>query len=334
MDQDKVTCKDLFIESLKALTPGTLLANQFHVDHANKMLYVGPEKNTFDLQNGCYLVGFGKAVLGLGAYVSGQLGSLLNSGILSVPWGTLSIENHKTMIDACQNAGVKLIEGARDNLPDKQSFDAANEIVEMVSNLSATDVVIVLISGGGSALLPLPMEGITLEEKLTVVKLLSRGGASITELNTVRKALSAVKGGKLAQIISPAKTVSLVLSDIIGDPVDFIASGPTVPNTDDPDTALKIILKYDISAHISDNVKEVLKNKVRITEGLPTSQLYIVGNNEKVLNYIHAKTTEVLNIDRFPPFFSLFISDLFFILKDFLSLGDLNSSFLKVNALT
>ena len=88
-----------------------------------------------------------------------------------------------------------------------------------------------LISGGGSALLPLPVEGISLEDKLLTTKLLSRSGATIQQLNTVRKHLSAVKGGNLAVAANGARTVvSLILSDVINDPLDIIASGPTVPN--------------------------------------------------------------------------------------------------------
>jgi hydroxypyruvate reductase len=106
--------------------------------------------------------------------------------------------------------------------------------------------VLSLISGGGSALWPSPAEGITLEEKQEVTQLLLRAGAAIQELNGVRKHLSAIKGGQLARWASPAQVISLIMSDVIGDPLDFIASGPTAPDTTTFADALMTIQKYDI----------------------------------------------------------------------------------------
>ena len=104
-----------------------------------------------------------------------------------------------------------------------------------------------LLSGGGSALWPAPAEGITLEQKQEVTSLLLRAGATILELNAVRKHLSAVKGGQLAAWAAPARVVSLIMSDVIGDPLDFIASGPTAPDTTSFPEALAIIEKYGVA---------------------------------------------------------------------------------------
>src|SRR6185436_13740703 len=114
--------------------------------------------------------------------------------------------------------------------------------------LKPQDIVLCLISGGGSALWPAPAEGITLEEKQEVTSLLLRAGATIRELNAVRKHLSAIKGGQLAEWAAPAKVISLIMSDVIGDPLDFIASGPTAPDTTSFSDALAIIQKYGIKA--------------------------------------------------------------------------------------
>jgi glycerate 2-kinase len=115
-------------------------------------------------------------------------------------------------------------------LPDARGVEAARAVEAMVHGLTADDVVIVLLSGGASALLPAPVSGLTLEDKADVTSRLMRAGADITELNTVRKHLSRLKGGGLARAAAPARVVTLVLSDVVGDDLSTIASGPTVPD--------------------------------------------------------------------------------------------------------
>ena len=119
------------------------------------------------------------------------------------------------------------------------------------AGLSERDTVLCLMSGGGSALWPAPAEGITLGEKQQVTSLLLRAGAGIRELNAVRKHLSAVKGGQLARWAAPAQVVSLIMSDVIGDPLDFIASGPAAPDTTTFADALEIIQKYGVDVPIA-----------------------------------------------------------------------------------
>jgi glycerate 2-kinase len=115
-------------------------------------------------------------------------------------------------------------------LPDARGVDAARAVEAMVGGLAAEDVVLVLLSGGASALLPAPVSGVSLADKVEVTSRLLRAGATITELNTVRKHLSRLKGGGLARAAAPARVVTLVLSDVVGDDLSTIASGPTVPD--------------------------------------------------------------------------------------------------------
>ncbi len=115
-------------------------------------------------------------------------------------------------------------------LPDARGVQAAQAAEAMVRGLTADDIVLVLLSGGASALLPAPVRGLSLEEKSAVTARLMRAGAGITELNTVRKHLSRLKGGGLARAAAPARVVTLVLSDVVGDDLSTIASGPTVPD--------------------------------------------------------------------------------------------------------
>jgi hydroxypyruvate reductase len=131
-------------------------------------------------------------------------------------------------------------------VPDAAGREAAKRIFHMVQGLTEDDLVLCLISGGGSALLALPPEGLTLEDKQAVNKALLKSGATISEMNTVRKHLSAIKGGRLAAAAYPAKVVALMISDVPGDDPSIIASGPTVVDASTNEQAIGIIEKYKI----------------------------------------------------------------------------------------
>jgi hydroxypyruvate reductase len=141
---------------------------------------------------------------------------------------------------------IEVVEAAHP-VPDAAGREAASRILKMVQGLTADDLVLCLISGGGSALLALPAEGLTLEDKQAVNKALLKSGATIGEMNAVRKHLSAIKGGRLAVAAAPAKVVALMISDVPGDDPSIIASGPTVPDASTSADALGIIEKYGIA---------------------------------------------------------------------------------------
>jgi glycerate 2-kinase len=151
---------------------------------------------------------------------------------------------------------LEVVEAAHP-VPDAAGREAAQRIFQMVQGLTQDDLVLCLISGGGSALLALPAEGITLEDKQAVNKALLASGATISEMNTVRKHLSAIKGGRLAKAAYPAKVVALMISDVPGDDPSIIASGPTVPDPSTNEDALAIIEKYKID--VPDAVRRVLE---------------------------------------------------------------------------
>ncbi len=150
---------------------------------------------------------------------------------------------------------LEVIEAAHP-VPDEAGRDAAKRIFELVQGLTEDDLVLCLISGGGSALLALPAEGVTLEDKQAMNKALLASGATISEMNTVRKHLSAIKGGRLAAAAYPAKIVALMISDVPGDDASIIASGPTVPDPSTNEDALGIIEKYGID--VPDNMRRLL----------------------------------------------------------------------------
>lgn len=152
---------------------------------------------------------------------------------------------------------LEVVEAAHP-VPDAAGREAAQRIFELVQGLTADDLVLCLISGGGSALLSMPADGITLEDKQAVNKALLASGATISEMNTVRKHLSAIKGGRLARAAYPAKVVALMISDVPGDDPSIIASGPTVPDPSTKADAIGIVDKYGIK--LADNVRRALED--------------------------------------------------------------------------
>jgi glycerate 2-kinase len=156
----------------------------------------------------------------------------------------------------CQH--IEIVEAAHP-VPDEAGWQAAQRMLGVVSGLSADDVVLCLISGGGSALLPLPLAGITLEDKQQLNRQLLASGATISEMNVVRRHLSAIKGGRLAMACLPARVITLLLSDVPGDQAADIASGPTVPDDSRCQDALDILQRYRIE--VPPHVLQVLQSE-------------------------------------------------------------------------
>ena len=154
----------------------------------------------------------------------------------------------------CQH--IEVVEAAHP-VPDEAGLAAAGRMLEMVKGLSENDLVLCLITGGGSALLSLPAPGISLEQKQALNKALLRSGATISEMNCVRKHLSAIKGGRLALACAPALVVTLLISDVPGDDPGVIASGPTLPDPTTCDDALAVLKKYKIE--VPSNVRKYLE---------------------------------------------------------------------------
>jgi hydroxypyruvate reductase len=151
---------------------------------------------------------------------------------------------------------IEIVEASHP-VPDQAGADAAKRMLELVKGLSADDLVIALISGGGSSLLPLPIAPLTLADKQAVNRALLKSGATITEMNCVRRHLSGIKGGRLAAACAPAKVVTLSISDVPGDAPGDIASGPTVPDPTTCADALAIIAKYGID--VPAGVRDILE---------------------------------------------------------------------------
>ncbi|MFQ6001697.1 MAG: glycerate kinase [Anaerolineae bacterium] len=185
-----------------------------------------------------YAVGAGKASGAMAQALEEILGERLTSGLVNVKYGYLA----PTQRVRLQEAGHPL--------PDEEGLSATGKIVDLLCETDEDDLVICLISGGGSALLTSPQEGISLEEVKGLTEALLRCGATINEINAVRKHISQVKGGRLARLTYPASLITLILSDVVGDPLDMIASGPTVPDSTTYAEAWQVLERYELLEEI------------------------------------------------------------------------------------
>lgn len=182
----------------------------------------------------CIVVGAGKASAAMAAALEAAWPDVDLQGVVVTRYG-----------HAAPTQKIRIVEAAHP-VSDAMSEVASMLMMEQVKNLTADDCVIALISGGGSSLLALPRKGITLADKQAVNKALLKSGATINEMNTVRKQLSDIKGGRLALAARPARVITLIISDVPGDDPQSIASGPTVADSSTPEEALEIIARYGL----------------------------------------------------------------------------------------
>ncbi len=196
------------------------------------------------------VVGFGKAVCPMAKALEDQIGDLITAGLIITKHG--HSEGYRFRDLRVREAGHPV--------PDKDGLAATAELTVLLQSCSSDTLVACLISGGGSALLVSPHDHITMDDKQNITALLLKAGADIFELNTVRKHLSKVKGGRLAELAYPAMVVALILSDVIGDRLDVIASGPTAPDASTYAEALAVIAKYDLFSSAPPAVIKLLQD--------------------------------------------------------------------------
>lgn len=235
------TASDIFKAALEAVDPYRLIQSRcesissaYSKEHCRQL----------------YLISFGKAAFAMTrALIESPVGKLITRGIVITKYG-----------HAPGTLGDNLrIYEAGHPVPDERGLAATEQVIDLLRDADRETLVVCLISGGGSALLVAPQDGITLDEKRQITDVLLKAGASINELNTVRKHISAVKGGRLALLASPAKVVSLILSDVIGDPLGVIASGPTSPDESTFADAEGVVEKYSLKNRIPYHVLNFLK---------------------------------------------------------------------------
>jgi glycerate 2-kinase len=232
MDKIKEDAIVIIKESLKAVLPDIAVVNAL---------------KSKDFSGNIIVVAIGKAAWNMANVAKNILGDKVSKGIVITKYG-----HSKGKIK-----DFEIIEAGHP-IPDENSVKGACKALEMVKSLTNKDNVILLISGGGSALFEKPMGGITIEDIMNITNQLLKCGANIVEINTIRKHLSAVKGGRFGSQCK-AKIYAIVLSDVLGDRLDSIASGPTYPDNSTSEEAIKIIEKYKLN--ISSNVRNVLKKE-------------------------------------------------------------------------
>jgi glycerate 2-kinase len=195
-----------------------------------------------------YVVGGGKASGSMAEALEQILGKYITNGLVNVPQGS----KQKTKI-------IKLHEASHP-VPNEAGVEGTRRMLEIAEQAEKDDLVICLISGGGSSLMPLPRDQISIADKREITNTLLKCGATINEINTVRKHISNFKGGWLAKKAYPATILNLILSDVVGDPLDFIASGPTVPDSTTFDDAIKVLKKYSLWDKTPESIKKILSD--------------------------------------------------------------------------
>jgi glycerate 2-kinase len=253
-------------------------------------LWVGGDSLALDAFERIRVVGMGKASAAMAGPLEEILGDRIDDGVIVVKDG-----------HALPLLRIRVREAGHP-VPDERGVRAAEEMIRLVEGGLPRDLVFCLVSGGGSALSPAPARGITLEEMQEITRLLLGSGATIHELNTVRKHLSRLKGGLLARLAHPATVISLILSDVVGDDLDTIASGPTVPDGGTFRDCLNILDRRGIRALAPGGILAVLEAGARgeipdtPKAGDPlfdSVRNLIVGNNQMAVEAAAAKAREL-----------------------------------------
>ncbi len=234
-------------------------------------LFVGSRRFALAPQGRLYLVALGKASPAMSRAAAQVLGERLYAGVAAVPQ---------------QGAGeppahVRFIPAGHP-LPDEGSLAAGRAVADLLSQTRPEDLLLALVSGGGSAMLELPPPGVSLEDLRRLNSLLLRSGAPIQEINTVRRALSRIKAGGLAHLAAPARSAALILSDVVGNRISAVASGPTVLRAVPPGAARLVLERYDLWDQAPRPVRAFLSGHTRPITRAPRPYNLIVGSNRQV----------------------------------------------------
>lgn len=260
----------VFHAALKAAAPEQAVLR--HVARKGNTLVAAQNRYALKAFRNVYVVGAGKAAARMAQAIERLLGTRVTGGMVNVSRGS--------------KAALRWIEQNECGhpIPDTNGEAGARKIADIASNAGSDDLVICLVSGGASAMLPLAAAPVTLEDKQEITRLLLESGANIHEMNCVRKHISALKGGQLARLAYPATVLTLILSDVVGDDLDVIGSGPTVPDLSTFADARSVLEKYGLSIKVPARVRQRLSSDMPETPK-PNDQVFtkvrnlIVGSN-------------------------------------------------------
>jgi glycerate 2-kinase len=264
--------------AIRSAEPGAAVRS--HVRRSGDILEVDGRRYDLAEYRGVVVIGAGKAAGPMAEAIEGILEDRIVGGVICVKYG---YTGQTTRID---------VEQAGHPIPDERAVRATERMIALLQSAGQSDLIICLISGGGSALMVSPAPGITLADKRRLTNALLRSGATINEMNVVRKHLSQIKGGGLARLATPATVISLILSDVLGDPLDVIASGPTVPDSSTFADAWEIIERYDLTGDlplsIATRLRDGLEGKVSETPKsgdvlFARTQNVVVASNQRAV---------------------------------------------------
>jgi glycerate 2-kinase len=235
--------------ALNAVDPKQMLKSRLLLHDSTLTI----DKLSFNLKKlkNVYVVGGGKASGSMAEAIEQILGERVTGGFVNVPHGSKN-----------RTSRIKLHE-ANHPVPDEAGVEGTRRMLDLAEKAERNDLIICLISGGGSSLMPLTRGNISLSDKREMTQALLKSGATINEVNTVRKHVSDFKGGWLAKKAYPATILNLILSDVVGDPLDFIASGPTVPDSTTFNEAVGVLKKYSLWASTPESIRKLLSKGER-----------------------------------------------------------------------
>lgn len=278
----------IFRAGLQGVEP--IEAVKRYVRREGDLIVVDGERYSLADYRRIVLIGGGKAAAPMARAIEECLDDVALEGLISVKYGHL---------DSLQAVAIRQ---AGHPVPDEQGFLAAREMFSLAESADERTLVFCLLSGGGSALLPFPVAGVSLADKQETTRSLLACGATIHEINAIRKHLSVIKGGGLARAVYPGRLITLILSDVVGDDLDSIASGPCVADNSTFADCLEIIQRYSLEADIPSSVLDYLRMGARgkrpetPKEGDPFFAMVknvIVGNNYNALLFAKTKAEEL-----------------------------------------
>ncbi len=273
---------EIFMAGLRAVDPIYAVKRVLKLE--NSTLEINGRMYDLNLYDRILVLGAGKAGASMSRAVEEVMGDIITFGHVNIKYGHFDKVNKIALHEASHPT------------PDSAGLHGAKIIYDTLRNTNEKDLIIFLLSGGGSALLPLPAGEISLTEKQQATSLLLSCGATIQEINTIRKHISLLKGGQLAEAAYPATIVTLIISDVIGDPLDAIASGPTVPDPTTFKECISVLKKYDILDKIPKSVIEHINKGVNgFIRETPKSDEKVF---DKVQNVIIASNMEAFKASK------------------------------------
>jgi len=254
---------------LDAVHPGEAVGR--FVQRENDKLRIANKYYPLEKNQRIFIIAFGKASLPMADALAGILGDRLTGGIVVTKHAASRTSNL-----------LAVMEGGHP-IPDERSLAAGQRVIELLSDLRADDLLFCLISGGGSALMAAPVGGVTLSDLQALTSALLACGASIDEINILRRHLDRLKGGGLARLASPARIVSLILSDVVGNSLEAIASGPTAPDPTTCADALAVLEKYQLGRSQLRSSDDFSRSSQKATEVATTSVLEALKSGRETL---------------------------------------------------